>query len=114
MVLIGDTHVGKSCLLIRFAVSRKIEYQIYCSCVLCLDFLNHVLSRMLIFTLIDLLFARMTVSKRTISAQLESISDSEHSKSIRALSSYKSGIQLVKNVIAPSQMHTTRVPMELL
>jgi len=23
MVLIGDTHVGKSCLLIRFAVSRS-------------------------------------------------------------------------------------------
>ncbi len=31
MVLIGDTHVGKSCLLIRFAVSQNTENQIYCS-----------------------------------------------------------------------------------
>jgi GTPase SAR1 family protein len=25
MVLIGDTHVGKSCLLIRFAVSKNLK-----------------------------------------------------------------------------------------
>ena len=53
----------------------------------------------------------MIASKRITFALSGSTSASAHSKSIKALSSYKYGIQLDRSGTERSRMHTTRAPM---
>jgi len=91
-VLIGDTCCGKSCLLVRFAVST---YKLFV-----INVCNEC--------------CRMMISKRTTLQPLELILDSELYKSIKVQSDCKSGIQQDRKDTELLLKHITKELMEFL
>ena len=109
LVLIGDSGVGKSCLLLRFAV-RVMD----CCCVLSsslTQITHYPLCLYLWHYFLSVMFVRMMHLQRVISVQLVLTSDSALSKWRRRQSSSRSGILRDRNVSVLLRVLTTEERM---
>lgn len=117
LVLIGDSGVGKSCLLLRFAVSPKRKKMkiiamilISSSSSISSSINDNLTPSFSSPSIIYIQTHRTMHSRNRTSPPSASTSASEQSRSTRKQSNYKSGIQPAKNDSEQSHPPTTEEP----